>query len=249
MKRLIILLLSTSMLGCNKNEQNKIDTQASLKQFEIKSADSQNEFSTKIKPIVENGQLNVQKTMAAMKAQQIDYELKLKDVGINLPLKKASSKEQQNVDRRYRLFLSEHLNDKILPIFRAKYAQVILVDYELLNSKNYDGIEFYTKELINSGTVDMPLIIEGLAKIKEGKDADTFMEIKSLALKKTTEKIEQVSKLKEIYLSKTTKATNTGQAQGDLKPEFLSAIRKKQINDFDNKINNSQKFVQQIKEL
>lgn len=249
MKRLIILLLSISMLGCNENDQNKIDSKSTLHQFEIKNADSQNEFNTTVKPIIENGQLNVQKTMAAMNLQRLEYDLKLKDVGISTPLKKVSSKEQKNVDEKYRLFLKEHLKDKILPIFRAKYAQVILVDYELLNSKDYNNIEFYTKELINSETNDMPLIIKGLAKVKEGRDANSFMGIKNLALKKAEDKMSQNSKLKEIYISKISNTINNSEVNGNLKPELLLAIRKKQINDLEKQINDSKEFVQKIKEL
>ncbi|MEZ0606964.1 hypothetical protein ACAW74_00550 [Fibrella sp. WM1] len=71
-----------------------------------------------------------------------------------------------DADRVYRRFVATHPNSYILPLFQQRHARSLLIDYGLINTRNWSAIAYYTDQLLAGQSLDFPLMTKALVNLK-----------------------------------------------------------------------------------
>ncbi len=239
MKAITIFALSVILLkGCSENRP--VEKEPSQRKYNFIPVESDEGLLNALPS--GNNKLTFQK--GHFEKQQSDFRTKMSQVDIITTPQELNTDIKRKAEERYMYFLNKFKNDAVLPAYKAKFASIILKDYDIINSTDYQKIGFYSKEILNSISVNKLLLIESLKKLKG--NSNNFEVIKELSLTKINSEIttntEILLKLKENF-------ANNKTLQGNLKPEFIKAVHERVISDLEKKIQEARNALNEISGL
>ena len=157
--------------------------------------------------------------------------------------------EKDQLLKTYKASLKKYEQDSLMVRhFRNRYAKLILKDYNLLESGEYNQIVFLTEELIASKCGRYGLILESLGKIKGHIEASKFQEMAVIVEKQMKHSLTLHQKAREAMpgLRKKIK-DDPGMVKGGLKAEFVASLY--EIDDLSPRIESLERYIRDIKSL
>jgi hypothetical protein len=80
----------------------------------------------------------------------------------------------KEADSKYRAFYERHKGEVMANLFQQYYARVILNQYQVLESNNYDVIQYYLEQMIESKSMDIKTMTQAIKKLNGNVPPDKF---------------------------------------------------------------------------
>jgi hypothetical protein len=236
-----------AFLGCNRPEET---TSNSVPKSAVVLNPVGKSLGFMPLPIKASKDVSPQELMQNLKRQQKlveDFSRQAKIILPNSSTRLSLVSQVSEANSNYIRFIKENSdNAQTVKLFRSYFAPILLNDYGLLKSNDYNKILFYTNELIESKTKDVNLIFSSLSRINGNISSDTFNKIKQ----ESAEYIENEIRIQEKAKLSFTKAMSTNAKnsfQGNTRPEFQIELLKSSLENINKQIENNKSVLEKIK--
>jgi len=165
------------------------------------------------------------------------------------PNTRLTGSEKDQLLKTYKASLKKYAQDSLmLRHFRNQYAKVILQEYNLLISNDYDAITFLTEELILSKCGRFSLILQCLDKIRTRTNPDKFQKMVAVFEKQIELSLENHKKAKAAMPGLVQKMKDHPEtSRGGLKTEFVVALN--EIDDLSPRIKSLENYLHEVRSL
>ena len=127
----------------------------------------------------------------------------------------------QEADIAYRKFLDTYKTDPILNLFQQLYTRILLNQYGIGSSNNFDLIRYYLDQMISSHSLDFATMTETISRLNGHIPVNIYHQMLTSIIKAA--EVQQEQNIKTIASIEKSLQTPTGRkVSGNIRPEFFN---------------------------